>query len=251
MSNQRKRKPRAKKSSPPNAGDGQTDEQIAASVQAAESVMARITAAPTRAGKVNALLDALDLIMRLTQVNAEGARLTRTRRIVFVTAVGHFIQAVGRPHLADEFHALASTLSDKNRGIDHKTLEKVSRKGGPKPNSSDVMRGRAYVAAAVDTLHRAGLHLKDIKRILDPRLELRPLLGKKNRGGEYALGEAAEAWREQFNGGTVENFEAVGAYENCRNIATSCTSPDDLVQHAERFLRLAVKKANDIERDSS
>ena len=246
-----KRKPRAKKSSPSNASDGQTDEQITASVQAAESVMARIATVSTLDGKVSALLDALDLMMRLTQANAEGARLTRLRRIFGVTAVGHFIQAAGRPDLADDFHALASTLSDKDRGIDHKTLEKVSRKGGPKPHSSDVMRGRAYVAAAVDTLHRAGLHLKDIKRTFDPRLELRPLLGKKNRGGEYPMGDAAEAWREQFNGGTVENFEAVGAYANCRNIAASCTSPDELVQHAERFLRLAVKRANDIERDSS
>jgi len=213
--------------------------------------MARIATIPTLDGKVSALLDALDLMMRLTQVSAGGARLTRARRIFGVTAFGQFSRAVGRPDLADDFHALASTLSDKDRGIDHQTLEKISRKGGHKPHSSDVWRGRAYVAAAVDILYRAGLRLKDIKRILDPRLELRPLLDKKKRGGEYALGDAAEGWREQFNGGTVDNFEAVGTYDNCRSIAAKYISPDELKRCAEELLLRAITRANEIERDSS
>lgn len=226
---------------------GQGDEQTTA------AMLARIADAPTRAGKVSALLHALDW-MRSIEIDPNGAqpgRITRERRIFAVTAVGQFFNAVGRNDLAEDFHALASTLSDINRGIVHKTLEKAPRKGGARPRSSDVWRGRAYVAAAVDALHRAGLQIKDIKRVLDLRPELGPLLDKKKRGIEYALGNAAEVWREQFNSGAVDNFEAMGTYNYCQSIAAKCAGPDDLKRHAEGLLQQATTRANEIERDSS
>jgi hypothetical protein len=226
---------------------GQGDEQTTA------AMLARIADAATRAGKVSALLHALDW-MRSIQIDPKGAppgRITRDRRIFAVTAVGQFFNAVGRNDLAEDFHALASALSDINRGIVHKTLEKAPRKGGARPRSSDVWRGRAYVAAAVDALHRAGLQIKDIKRVLDRRPELGPLLDKKKRGSEYALGDAAEVWREQFNSGAVDNFEATGTYDYCQSIAAKRAGPDDLKRHAEGLLQRATTRANELERDSS
>jgi hypothetical protein len=167
------------------------------------------------------------------------------------TTVGLFFRALGRLDLAEDFQALASTLSDLDRGVVHKTLERVSREGGPSPQGSDVWRGRAYVAAAVDALHRAGRPIKDIKRIIDTRRELWPLLDKKKRANERALGDAAEAWREQFNSRAVDNFEAAGTYDNCQGLVTKCIDTDELKRCAEGLLQRATTKAEEIERDYS
>jgi hypothetical protein len=225
--------------------DGQGDERTTA------AMLARIADAPTRAGKVSALLNSLDW-MRSIQVDSKEAqpgRITRDRRIFAVTAVGLFFQAVRRIDLAEDFQALASTLSDLDRGVVHKTLEKVSRKGGPSPQGSDVWRGRAYVAACMDVLHRAGLPMKEIKRIIDTHQELQPLLDEKKRASEHALGDAAEAWREQFNSGAVDNFEATNAYNQCQTIAATCVGPDELKICAEGLLWRAATKACEVGRE--
>jgi hypothetical protein len=242
-----RRRQRLPSARPPVTAHGQSTEQITA------TVLARIADAPTRAGKVSALLNAIDW-MRSIQIDPKGAqpgRVARDRRIFAVTAVSQFFHAVGRNDVAEDFHELASTLSDVNFGIVHKTLEKAPRKGGPVPRGSDVWRGRAYVAAAVDALHRADLTIKDIKRILDRHLKLRPLLDKKKRAKDYALGDAAEAWREQFKSDAVDNFEAAGTYDNCQGLVTKCIGPDELKRCAASLLQRATTKAGEIERDSS
>jgi hypothetical protein len=242
--------------------DGQGDEhRESPSVRKTENdaerltatMLVRIAAAPTRASKVSALLHALDWMWSI-KVDSKGAqqgRITRDRRIFAVTAVGQFFRALGRIDLAEEFHALASTLSDLDRGVRHKTLEKVSRRGGPTPEGSDMWRGRAYIAAYMDLQHRAGLPIKTIKRVLDTHQELRPLLDEKKRANESALGDAVEVWREQFNSGAVDNFEAAGTYDNCQSTAAKCAGPDELKRHAEGLLLRATTRANEIERDSS
>jgi hypothetical protein len=211
--------------------------------QTRASMLARIAHAPTRAGKVSALLGALDW-MRSIQIAPKGAqpgRPARDRRIFDLTAVGYFFNAIERNDLARDFHALASALSDKNLGIEQKILKKAPRKGGRRPHGSDVMRGRAYVAAAMDALHSAGFSIKVIKRdYLDGRTELRPLLDKKCR---TSLGEAVETWREQFNSAAVNNFEAMGTYNNCRSMAAKCAN---LKQHAEALLSLAATTAEQV-----
>jgi hypothetical protein len=221
--------------------------------QATAAMLARITDAPTRAGKVRALLDALGW-MRSIQIDAKGAQpghATRERAIFDITAVGLFFRALGRLDLAEDFQALASTLSDLDRGVVHKTLEEVSRKGGPTPLGSDIMRGRAYVAAAVDALHRAGLPTKKIKGTIDERQELRPLFDENKRKNERTLGDAAEAWRGQFNGFAVDNFEAVGTYKNCQGLLSKCIGVDDLKRCAEWLLLRAAMKASEVGRDFS
>ena len=234
--------------SPPMSAQEQAAERTT------EAVLARIAAAPTRAGKVGALIHALDW-MRSIQVDPKGAqpgRLTRDRRIFYLSAVGEFLLALGRIDLADDFHALASVLSDVDRGILHKTaLGKASRKGGAAPRSSDVWRGRAYAAVAMDALHRAGLPMKEIKRVIDRRPQLRPLLDEKKRAKKHALSDAVEAWREQFNSGAIDNFEATGTYNFQRDLAAKCASPDELKRLADQLLRRVTMKATEIERDSS
>jgi len=205
------------------------------------AMLARITDAPTRAGKVKALLDVLDWA-RSIRIDPEGVqpgRITRDRRIFDVTAVGLFFRALGRFDLAGDFQALASILSDLDRGVSHKILEKVSRKGGPRPLGSVVWRGRAYVAAAMDVLHRAGVPIKQIKDIIDARQELLPLSDEKRRTNDRTLGDIAEGWRDQFNRGTVDNFEAANTYDHCQTMAAACVGPDELKVHAEGLLRRA------------
>ena len=79
-----------------------TTAQEHAAEQTTAAIMARIANAPTRAGKVSALVDALDW-MRSIQVNPKGAqpgRITRDRRIFDLIAVGEFLHALGRIDLA-------------------------------------------------------------------------------------------------------------------------------------------------------
>jgi hypothetical protein len=220
--------------------------------QTTDAIMARIAAAPTRAGKVSALIHALHW-MQSIQIEPKGAqpgRATRDRWTFNVAAVGHFFNALERNDLADDFHALASSLSDLNRGVVGKPLERAPRKGGPSPRGSDVWRARAYVAAAVDALIGA-LPMKDIKRLIDRHLKLRFLLDEKKRAKKHALSDAAEAWREQFNGGALDNFQAMETYHHCQRLAARCVSPDELKGHADQLLRRATMRANEIERDSS
>src|SRR5262249_26052173 len=144
--------------------------------------------------------------------------------------------ALGRIDLAEDFHALASVLSDVDRGVFHKTLGKALRKGGPVPRSSDVWRGRAYVAAAADALHRAGLPIKEIKRAIDRHQQLRSLLDEKKRAKNHAVGDAVEAWREQFNSGAIDNYEATSTYNFQRGSAAECTDPVELNRLADQLL---------------
>jgi hypothetical protein len=226
-------------------------EQLTAAMTA--TIMECIATAPTLDGKVSALLDALDWIwsIKVDSNGAQSGRLTLYRRIFAVTAVGQFLGALGRTDLAEDFHALASILSDLDRGVVHKTIEKVSRKGGPTPEGSDVWRGRAYVAAYMDLQHRAGSLIKTIKNGLDTHQELRPLLDEKKRANENALGDAAETWREQFNSGAVDNFEATNTYNRCQTMAAACAGPDELKKCAEGLLWRAAMKAGEVGRDSS
>jgi hypothetical protein len=205
------------------------------------TVMARIRSAPTTEGKVDALVKALDW-GRSIPGDTEGARLTRDRRIFAVAAVGQLLEAMGRGDLAVEFRALASTLSDLNVGIGRKTLKREPRRGGPEPQHSDVWRGRAYVAAAVDILLRAS-QLKAIKdKINKHEQRLWPLLDDRQMRD---LAGAAAGWRDQFNAGTVKNFEATNAYITCKGLVA-----DDIDALAEALLRLAAEMAEEVSRDS-
>jgi hypothetical protein len=210
--------------------------------QAVAAMLARITAAPTHADKVKALLDALDW-GRSSQVDTKGVlpgRIARDRIIFALNTVALFFKVVGRYNLGEDFLAHASALSDLDRGVVHETLEKVSRKGGPLPQCSNVWRGRAYVAAAMDVLHRGGRPMKEIKCIVDSHQELRPLLDKKKRAPERTLGDIAEGWRDQFNRGTVDNHDAATVYDHFRTTAAvRCVGPDKPKIHAELLLHLA------------
>ena len=93
--------------------------------------------------------------------------------------------------------------------------------------------------------------MKVVKRMIDGHPHLRPLLDKKRRASEHALGDAVEAWREQFNSGSVDNFEATNTYNNCRRIADDYSVSDELKRHADRLLLRALMRAAEIERDSS
>ena len=96
-------------------------------------------------------------------------------------------------------------------------------------------RARAYVAAAIDTMHKAGLQMKEINRKVDAQLELRTLLDQKKPIGKHTLGDTAEGWREQFARGAVDNYEAVSTYTHCRALAAKMTTGEELMMFAESF----------------
>ena len=222
--------------------------------QTTAAILERIVSAPTVSGKVRELMHALDW-MKSIPVDSRGAqpgRLTRFQQIFFITAVGQFINAVGRNDLAREFQEIASTLSDLDRGIVRTSVEKQrARAGGPKPQPSNIWRARAYVAAAVDTMMRAKLPMKVIKDRIDTHAMLYPLIDKKRKKHtkRLSLGDAAEGWREQFNCGEVENFEAVGTYANCQAMAAAVSDPDATLKLAESFLQVAISRMPSINRD--
>ena len=81
---------------------------------------------------------------------------------------------------------------------------------------------------------------------------LYPLIDKKRKKHtkRLSLGDAAEGWREQFNCGEVDNFEAVSTYANCQAMAAAVSDPDAKMNFAERFLQMAVSMMPSINRDS-
>jgi hypothetical protein len=225
------------------------------SEQTTTAILDRIKSEATVSDKVRALVDAIDWI-RSIQVNTDGAepgRLTRFQQIFATVAVGYFFSAVGQNDLAREFQEIASTLSDLDRGIVRTSAEKrAARAGGPKPQPSNIRRAHAYMAAAVDTMMRAKLPLKVIKGRIDTHAMLYPLIDKKRKKHtkRLSLGDAAEGWREQFNCGEVDNFEAVSTYANCQAMAAAVSDPDAKMNFAERFLQMAVSMMPSINRDS-
>jgi hypothetical protein len=223
--------------------------------QATAAILERIVSAPTVSGKVRELIHALDW-MKSIPVDSRGAqpgRLTRFQQIFEITAVAWFISAVGRNDLAQEFQEIASTLSDLDRGIVRPSAKKGPRtgRGGPIPRGSNVWRARAYAAVAIDTMHKAGLQMKDIKRRVDAQPELRLLLDQKKRTGKHTLGDTAEGWREQFGRSAVDNFEAVSTYTYCRALAAKKTTREELMMFADSLLERAISKTLSIKRDSS
>jgi len=219
--------------------------------QKTTEMLDRIKHAPAVSGKVRALVDAIDWMRSIVDTDgAEPGRLTRTQQTFALAAVGQFLNAIGRHDLAREFQEIASTLSDLDRGIVRPSVERSGARaaGGPQPQPSNVWRARAYVAAAVDTMMRAELPMKIIKAKIDTYAVLHSLLDKK-RKDHTTLGDAAEGWREQFNNGEVNNFEAVGTYANYQGMAAAVSDPEK-IKLAEIFLQMAISRMPSINRDS-
>jgi hypothetical protein len=162
----------------------------------------------------------------------------RSRYVLALYALAHFWRGWNGSDLySDKLMELASALDDLDDGIQAPLLTPVSKGKGRRPEPSAKMRGRAFVALALDALLKARkgnaasyiqTHYKALESLCD----------KKSPN----IASAAREWRDAFSAEEVEDREARAIFQSVRPTLEQLDATQ-LLQQAKTFLEEALRIA--------
>jgi hypothetical protein len=162
----------------------------------------------------------------------------RSRYVVALYGLAHFLRGWNGSDLySDKLMELASALDDLDDGIQPPLLTPARKGAGRRPDPSAKMRGRAFVALALDALLRGGKE-KAASHIQNHYKPLKSLCDKKSS----SIGDAAKEWRDSFSAGDIRDREAVAIFQSVRPTFKQL-NPAECLQQATIFLNEALKVA--------
>jgi hypothetical protein len=159
----------------------------------------------------------------------------RSRYVIALYALAHFWSGWNDNLYSDKMMELASALDDLDDGIQPPLLTPAPKGSGRRPEPSVKMRGRAFVALALDALLKAG------KENAASYIQMRPLESLCDKKST-SVASAAQEWRDSFSAGDIRDREATAIFVSLRPTLEGLDKTQ-LLQQAEIFLDEALKIA--------
>jgi hypothetical protein len=161
----------------------------------------------------------------------------RSRYVIALYGLAHFVRGWNGSDLySDKLMEVASALDDLDDGIQPPLLTPAP-KSGRRHEASAKMRGRAFVALALDALLKGGkeraagyiaTHYKPLKSLCDKR--------------SPGIASAAIGWRDSFSSKDIKDAEAAAIFQSVRPTFEEL-DPAECLQQADVLLKEALKAA--------